>query len=133
MAAIPLNGISLVQITTNFGIDAPFASATLAPGGGPGSFTWCPGDPVCIAMGGMLMTDPPQGTMRNGRVIYRKGANQFGGAMQMGLRRGGVSSFLYVFSPVWIQHIRFIGSGPTLRRLAPGGLGSADAPAMDKL
>src|SRR5262249_11816468 len=75
MTAIPLNGITLAQISTNFGIDGPFATATLAPGGGPGSFTWCPGDPACVVHGGMLMTDPPQGMQCCGRVIYRRGAN----------------------------------------------------------
>jgi hypothetical protein len=84
-----LCGVTLVQVSTNFGVDAPYASATLAAGAGPGSFTWCPGDPGCAAGGGMRSTDPPQGAGRNGRVIYRAGANQFGGAMQLGLRRGG--------------------------------------------
>src|SRR5262249_60295004 len=37
------------RITTNVGVDAPFAAATLAPDGGPGSFTWCPQDPACVA------------------------------------------------------------------------------------
>ena len=32
MALIPLNGITLVQITTNFGLDGPFATASPAPG-----------------------------------------------------------------------------------------------------
>src|SRR4030095_6040729 len=80
MAVVPLQGIELVQITTNFGFDAPYASATLAAGLGPGSFTWCPGDPACVAGGGMRSTDPPQGAgARNGRVVYRVGANRFGG------------------------------------------------------
>src|SRR4029450_597995 len=56
MALVPLAGVTLVQITTNVGIDAPYAAATLAPGGGPGSFTWCPGDPDCVAGGGMRST-----------------------------------------------------------------------------
>src|SRR5262249_506780 len=73
---------TLVQVRTGWGLDAPYARATLAAGGGPGSFTWCPGDPACIAGGGMRSTDPPQGAGRNGRVIYRAGANRFGGAMQ---------------------------------------------------
>src|SRR5262249_51621586 len=134
MVVIPLNGLELVQITTHFGIDAPFAPATLAPGGGPGSFTWCPGDPACAAGGGMLMTAPPQAPMRTGGVIYRRGANQFGGAMQMGLRGGGVlSSPRPAQNPLQVLHRRFGGSGPTLRRLAPGGLGAADDPATEKL
>jgi hypothetical protein len=37
-------------------------------------------------------TDPPQGAgARNGRVIYRAGANRFGGVMQMLLSGGGGS------------------------------------------
>src|SRR5262245_33650515 len=44
MAAVPLNGPDLIQITTNFGVDAPFQNAVLAAGAGPGSFTWCPTD-----------------------------------------------------------------------------------------
>src|SRR5262249_6814370 len=70
-----------VQLDTNSGVDAPYAAATLAGGGGPGSFTWCPGAPGCVAGGGMRSTDPPRGAGRNGRVIYRAGANRFGGAM----------------------------------------------------
>src|SRR5262245_60868626 len=78
MAGAPSQRFLLVQITTNIGIDAPYAAATLGPGGGPGSFTWCPGDPACAAGGGMRSTDPPQGAGgRNGRVIYGAGANQF--------------------------------------------------------
>src|SRR4029453_18197248 len=60
MAGIPLPGAS-AWITTNFGVDAPYAPATLAPGLGPGSFTWCPGDPGCVPSGGMRSTDPPRG------------------------------------------------------------------------
>src|SRR4029453_3717978 len=53
--------------TTNFGVDAPYAAATLAAEGGPGSFTWCPGDPACAVGGGMRSTDPPRGVgPRNG-------------------------------------------------------------------
>src|SRR5262245_53711419 len=74
MALIPLNGVTLVEITTNLGIDGPFAAATLAPGAGPGSFTWCPGDPACLAGGGMLSTDPPSHPFSSGRshgrIIY---------------------------------------------------------------
>src|SRR5206468_9442615 len=131
---VPL--ITLVQITTNFGVDAPFAPATLAKNGGPGSFTWCPGDAACVAMAppAKRATDPPQGAgARNGRVIYRAGANRFGGAMQMGLRRGGVNSLTLACCPFQALHVRFGGSGSTLRNLAPGGLGSADHPAIEKV
>src|SRR5262249_14194901 len=137
MTLFPLNGITLAQITTNFGIDGPFSAATLAPGGGPGSFTWCVGDPACVARPppAHLMTDHPVGMgsmARNGRVIYRRGANQFGGAMQMGLRRGGVESNIRPnANPIQIQHVRFGGSGTTLRRVAVGGLGAADDPAKE--
>ena len=133
MALVPFNQINLIQITTNFGIDAPYAAATLAPGGGPGSFTWCPTDPACLAGGGMLSTDRPQGAgPRGGRVIYRAGANRFGGAMQMGLRRGGtVSAPFGSGSPMRVGHVRFFGLGTTLRSLAPGGLGAADVPATE--
>src|SRR5262245_3308009 len=48
-ALIGLAGIDLGQITTHVGIRAPFATATLAAAAGPGSFTWCPQDPACVA------------------------------------------------------------------------------------
>jgi hypothetical protein len=113
-------GTGIAQITTNFGIDAPYAAATLAPGGGPGSFTWCPQDPACVAGGGMRSTDPPQGAGRNGRVIYRAGANRFGGAMQLGLRRGGRQRLL-------LQPGSLPGGAPPLRErhAAPVGGGRA--------
>jgi hypothetical protein len=135
MAAVPLSGVSLAQITTNFGIDAPFAAATLAPLGGPGSFTWCPGDPACVdGAGTMLASDPPAGMgTRNGRVIYRAGANRFGGAMQMGLRGGGILSFVLGTGGVRIGHVLIAGSGSNLRAPAVGGSGGADAPATERL
>jgi hypothetical protein len=124
MALVPLKGTTFIQVTTNLGIDAPHAAATLAPGLGPGSFTWCPGNPACVAGGGMLSTDPPY----TGRVIYRAGANRFGGAMQLGLRRGGTWSLLFDYAPFQVGHPPFRGSGSALRGTAVGGLGSADAP-----
>jgi hypothetical protein len=133
MAGIPLQGISLVQIATSFGVDAPFAAATLAESGGPGSFTWCPGDALCADLAGtMPASDPPQGMgARNGRVIYRAGANRFGGAMQIGLRRGGVNSWIFSTSPaVRVAHASFAGQGTALRALPVGALGAADAPAL---
>jgi len=134
MAAIPLGGITLVQITSNFGIDAPFSPAALKPGSGPGSFTWCPQDPACVAGGGMFATDPPQGSTmaRNGRLIYRAGANQFGGVMEMGLKRGGVNSVVFDTAPFQVLHVFFGGPpGGVTRRQAPGGLGSPDNPATE--
>jgi hypothetical protein len=129
MVLLPLAGVTLVQITTNLGVDAPAAAATLAPGGGPGSFTWCPGDPGCTAiLGGMRSTDPPNGEGRNARVIYRAGANRFGGAMQLGLRRGVASSFRFGSIPYRVGHNAGIGVGSNLRAHAVGGPGFADAP-----
>lgn len=130
MAAVPLGGITLVQITTNFGIDAPYQTATLAKNAGPGSFTWCPGAPGCVKLGGMLGTDPPagMGATRNGRVIYKKGANRFGGTMQMGLKRGGINSFVFDTAPFQVGHVFFGGTGT--RNLAPGA-GPADNPATE--
>jgi hypothetical protein len=132
MTLLPQSGVTLVQFTTNVGIDAPYAAATLAPGGGPGSFTWCPRDPACVAGGGMLSTDPPPGTSvsfrRNGRVIYRSGASHFGGSMQLGLRRGASVSLVFDTSPFRAAHLQLWGRGTTLRPQAPGGLGSPDAP-----
>jgi len=101
-AKVALRGSTLVQITTRITPDGPVATATLAPGGGPGSFTWCPGDPDCTAGG------PPQGAgSRNGRVIYRAGRNQFGGGMRMLLQGGGSSSFRVNTSPFQVGHFRF--------------------------
>jgi hypothetical protein len=118
-------------ILSSVGIDAPYAAATLAPGGGPGSFTWCPGDPACAAGGGMRSTDPPQGAgARNGRIIYRAGANRFGGAMQLGLRRGVTSLVFFNVSPLQFARVPAVGVGSTLRKAAAGGLGSADVPSV---
>jgi hypothetical protein len=110
----PLLGTMLVQIATTFGIDAPYATATLHEGGGPGSFTWCPSNPACTAAGPI-----PGGIGSNGRVVYIAGPNQFGGTMQMGLRGGGLVSVKGV-GPGRVGHVRFGGSGPTLRKLAVG-------------
>ena len=135
MALVPRNdAFGLIQITTNVGIDAPYAAATLVFGGGPGGFTWCPKDPACIAGGGMTLTDPPQGAgPRNGRVIYRAGANRFGGVMQLGLRRGGVASFPFGSVPGRVGHVLFTGVGATLRKRAVGGGGPPDVPAIVKV
>jgi hypothetical protein len=81
---VPLNGANLLQITTNFTYDGPRAKATLASMGGPGSQTWCPSNPVCLPGG-----PPPGAVPNNGRILYRKGPRQFGGAMQMGLKGYG--------------------------------------------
>lgn len=128
-AAVPLNGITLVQITTNFGVDAPYQPGTFAAGAGPGAFTWCPGNPACVAGGGMRSTDPPNGGTRNGRIIYAAGANQYGGTLQMGLKRGGDNVFLFNAVPFWAGHNIF-GSMAGTRNLAPGA-GSADNPATE--
>jgi len=102
-AKVALAGPTLVQITTRITPDGPSATATLAPGGGPGSFTWCPGDPDVGGGGGMLSTDPPQGAgPRNGRVIYRAVANRFGGVMQMLLSGQSVNSFVFETSPAFL-------------------------------
>jgi hypothetical protein len=134
MAAVPLSGINLIQITTNFGVDAPYNAGTLAAGNGPGSFTWCPGDAACTGVGwpNPLATDPPQGAGRNGRMIYAAGPNQYGGVIQMGLARGGIVSVPFgTGSPMRVGHVKFGGAGNTLRNLAPGGLGSPDNPATE--
>src|SRR5262249_6198155 len=129
MAVLRPEGGRWVQIATNGGFAARSAAASLAAGAGPGSFTWCPQDPACAAGGGMRSTDPPQGAgTRNGRVIYRAGANQFGGTMQLGLSRGGATSALFSSVPYRVGHNLF-GFGSALQPPAGGGLGSADAPA----
>jgi hypothetical protein len=124
---LPLSGSMLVQITTMLGIDAPYATATLMAGGGPGSFTWCPSNPACTAAG------PVPGPIgNNGRVVYVAGHNRFGGTMQMGLRGGGLVSIIAMGGLCCgrIAHVPypFGDSGPTLRRLAIGG-GAIDAPS----
>ena len=81
---LPLHGNTLLQLTTNYTFDGPRAKATLASMGGPGSQTWCPSNPVCLPSG-WIPGAPPN----IGRVIYRKGPRQFGGAMQMGLKGCG--------------------------------------------
>jgi hypothetical protein len=116
-AVIPLSGTMLVQITTMFGIDAPFQTASLMAGAGPGSLTWCPSNPACGTAG-----LPPGVTGVNGRVIYNSPGAQFGGTMQMGLARGGLVSVKGAGIPAGlIGHVKFGGSGTTLRNLALGG------------
>jgi hypothetical protein len=135
MALIPLSGVYVVQISTNFGIDNPFAAATLAKNGGPGNFTWCPADAACVRVPGphLKATDPPQGAggpLRNGRIIYVKGANRFGGTLQVGLKRGGDNVGRFGAGvPYRAGHARF-GVQPEARNLAPGA-GSADNPKTE--
>jgi len=115
-AGVPLWSLSpFWQITTMLVVDAPYETATLRAGGGPGSFTWCP-DAVlgCPAIG------PPNGGVRNGRVIYRAGANQFGGAMQVGLGGGGTNGFAFNIVPVQVGLAYIIGTSPTPRTRAAG-------------
>jgi len=73
--------------------------ATLAPNGGPGSFTWCPGDPACVDLPGTL--DRPG----RGRIVYRAGANRFGGVMQMLLQGRGSVSIAWQYSPFQALHV----------------------------
>ncbi len=99
---VPLAGVTLVQITTMIAADGPVAPAALAPGAGPGSFTWCPGDPECTAL------EPIWGAgTRDGRVVYSAGANQFGGVIRMLLQGGGWNSFLFDQSPFQVGHVPF--------------------------
>jgi hypothetical protein len=134
MAAIPLAGVTLVQITTNFGVDAPYDAATLAAGAGPGAFTWCPRDAACLAepVPAERSTDPPQGAdpTRNGRIIYIAGGNQFGGTLQIGLKRGGYTTALFAAVPFRVGYNKFGGAGNDIRNLAPGA-GPADSPATE--
>jgi hypothetical protein len=116
-AVLPLTGTMLVQITSSFGIDGPFQTAMLAAGGGPGTVTWCPSNPACATTG-----LPPGPIGNNGRVIYNSPGAQFGGTMQMGLSRGGIVAVKGGLIPAGlIGHVKFGGSGTTLRQLAVGG------------
>jgi len=117
--AAPLTGQTLVQLTTRIGAYGPVASATLAPGSGPGSFTWCPSDPACTDP---PAPDPPPGQGgSNGRIVYRAGANRFGGTIQLGLAGSGLLSLDYHRpSPTQYAHHRFdLGSTPVA--VAVGG------------
>ena len=116
---LPLIGTMLVQITTMFVIDAPFNTANLAAGAGPGNLTWCPSNPACVAAG-----LPPGTGGNNGRVIYSEdgaGFPQYGGTMQMGLGSGGLVT-VKAIGPGVVGHVKFGGGGPTLRNLAVGGM-----------
>jgi hypothetical protein len=78
----------------------------------------------------MRSTDPPQGSgPRNGRIIYSAGGNQFGGTLQMGLKRRGDNVFKFNALPFQAGHNIF-GSAPGTRNLAPGK-GSADFPTTE--
>jgi hypothetical protein len=132
---LPLNGLNLLQITSNFTFDGPRAKATLASMGGPGSQTWCPNNPVCSAGGGFPFTGP---FSNNGRVIYRKGPRQFGGAMQMGLKGFGDNAIPMNPNPLRVAHL-LMGSPAlaTTRTLVPGhqlqhqvGMGTMRVPAI---
>jgi len=112
---IPLWQVTLAQLTTMFVVDAPFETATLRAGGGPGSFQWCPNGAL-----GCPVTGPPNGGTRNGRVIYLAGPSQFGGTMQLGLAGGGVNSFVFNAVPWQIGHGYFRGVGATPRTSAVG-------------
>jgi hypothetical protein len=98
-----------VQITTMIGADGQVAPAQLAPGGGPGSFTWCPGDPACT----IASTIYDAGT-RDGRVVYGAGANQFGGVMRLLLQGGGTNSVLFDAIPFQVGHFAFGQPGTQL-------------------
>src|SRR5262245_44515303 len=113
-----LFGTMLVQITTMFEVDAPHAAVALEAGGGPGNFTWCPGNPACL----------PGGLPVGGRIIYVAGPNRFGGTMQMGLGGGGLVSVKAV-GPGALGHIVFAPNGPP-RRVAVGG-GAKDVPGIE--
>jgi hypothetical protein len=118
-----------IQITTMFGVDAPYAAATLMKGGGPGAFTWCPQNPLCTKGQKLSVITGVNGRGR-ARIIYNGGGNQFGGTIQIGLKNGGlVSSVFGTGAPLRVQHAIF-GGGAGTRKLAPGG-GMADAPAME--
>jgi hypothetical protein len=91
-----------VQLTTNFTYDGPRAKATLASMGGPGSQTWCPSNPVCFPGG-----PPPGAVPNNGRILYRKGPRQFGGAMQMGLKGYGDRARAVNANPLRRAHFGF--------------------------
>jgi len=128
MAVLPLLSPN-VQITTMFQVDAPFAAASLMKGGGPGAFTWCPANPLCLKAQALSAITPPNGRGR-ARVIYVGGGNQFGGTIQIGLRNGCLVSSWYGVGNTRVQHAIFGGAGTTLRKLAPGG-GMADVPATE--
>jgi hypothetical protein len=118
MTVLPLSGTMLIQITTMFQIDAPANSATFMGGGAPGTLTWCPSNPACVATG-----LPPGSIGNNGRVIYAPtGATKYGGTMQMGLINGGLVSVKGAPLPGGLAlHLPFGGSGTTVRNLAVGG------------
>jgi len=125
---LPLVGTMLVQITSMFVVDAPFNTVNLAGGGGPGNLTWCPSNPACLTTG-----SPPGGVGANGRVIYNVGGAQYGGTMQMGLSAGGLVSVKGAgFPPGIVGHIKFGGSGATVRNLAVGGMqAGSNTPATE--
>jgi len=126
-ARVPLAGSTLVQITTMFEVDGPYEQAVLAPGGGPASFTWCPNDEL-----GCPATGRPDRGDRPGRVIYRAGANRFGGAMRIGFAKGGINSYLFHRTPFQVGHVYFGATGPTPR--APiVGEGTPSAPGTRML
>jgi len=114
---VPLNGVNLLQISTNFTFDGPRQAANLASMGGPGTQTWCPSNPACVATGAV-----PGPAGNNGRIIYKEqSVRQFGGAMQMGLKGFGDNSIPLGGTPPRVAHLLFGTTALlTSRTLAPG-------------
>lgn len=115
---VPLDGVTLVQITTMFSGNGPAAPAVLKKGFGM-DFTWCPDLAkfgACVDLPGTsVLTDPPQGNpnnRRNGRIVYTAGKNKYGGVMQILLAGGGLNTAQYgTFGPPF-QAAHFAFGGP---------------------
>src|SRR5262249_25583072 len=69
--------------------------ATLKKGGGPGTFSWC-----LFGKLGACTTFLDN----EYRLIYRQGANRFGGVMRIGLGGKELNSFLWQLNPFRVGH-----------------------------
>ena len=108
----------VAQVTSSF--TSYNLQETLVGGGGPGSFTFCPGvanpiNPLCTA--------PSQATGGlNNFLQYTAGPNQFGGTFRV-LRQliNATGSFVQAGDPVLYSHQK----GDTVARIWPGGAPSS--------
>jgi len=138
-AQIPLNQATLVQLTTQFVMNGPFAAATLKKSAfiatrAAQAFAFCPGQGGSLAAGASANPNcvdfrstgqgalPSQGT-KHGLVRYSSlGGGNFGGTMQMTLTGPGSLSARNPATPSKVTHqLIGAGTGPIEPQAVGGG------------